>query len=501
MSLIIFCLIVSVLIVFGLLLYYSQKRPKDFPPGPQWYPIVGNSLQLRRTAMKLGDTLRVYEKWSRDFNSPDVVGFRLGRQLFITGLSAKAVYDIHKMAVFDGRPKDFFTSIRTLKTYGGITFTDENLWKEHKNFTLKRLKNLGVGSNRMQELIEKELLGFKQTIEKKMAAEGSLWPGPLLKGPITNVIWTLVAGDAAEHIVLWKTLTKLLDQRVKNFDLSDGALSDFPWLRFVAPEYFGYNLLCHINNELQAILRRIIKDHHGSYTENRADDDFIYAFIREMKNQASNKDSTFTDRQLMVVMLDFVIGGTYETSGTFDLALMTLALREDIQEEIYAEIARTPRENLLTYTHRADLPLSQAFIMEIGRFYNIAPLGGPRRVLEDTHLCGYRIPKDTTVLIGSEFVHKNQNLWGDPHVFRPSRFLDETRRKLIYPEYFYQFGQGRRMCMGITLAKAFLHTFLTGIVHDYKISVPPGKEPPSQVLIPGMFRSIQPYSVQFTKRI
>uniref|UniRef100_A0A1B0C842 Cytochrome P450 n=1 Tax=Lutzomyia longipalpis TaxID=7200 RepID=A0A1B0C842_LUTLO len=64
-------------------------------------------------------------------------------------------------------------------------------------------------------------------------------------------------------------------------------------------------------------------------------------------------------------------------------------------------------------------------------------------------------------------------LWGDPEVFRPSRFLDASGTKIIHPEHFYQFGKGRRMCMGITLAKAFLHTFLTTIVHDYRISIAP----------------------------
>uniref|UniRef100_A0A1B0CBY9 Cytochrome n=1 Tax=Lutzomyia longipalpis TaxID=7200 RepID=A0A1B0CBY9_LUTLO len=439
--------------------------------GPQWYPFVGNSVQLRRTAARLGGTHLVYKQWALEYKSPDVVGFRLGSQFFIVGLSAKAVNDIHKSSVFDGRPKDFFTQIRTLDTYGGITFTDGSLWKEHRCFTVKRLKTLGFGSNRMKELIEKEICSFKGAIDEQMAKEGSLWPGQFLKSSVMNILWTMVVGDDREHSVMSETLVKLLEERIKSFDLSGGALSDLPWLRFLVPEYSGYNLLCRINSKVQEILQKIINDHHRRFTEDKANDDFIYAFIQEMKNQEGMGNSTFTDRQLMVVMMDFVIGGSYTSRGTLDLALMTLAIYPKIQEEIYGEIARIG--DTLSCTNPTELPLTQAYLMEIGRFYNLAPVAGPRRTLEDTELCGYRIPENTTVLIGSEFVHMDKVLWGDPEVFRPSRFLDASGTKIIHPEHFYQFGKGRRMCMGITLAKAFLHTFLTTIVHDYRISIAP----------------------------
>ncbi|GAB0098920.1 hypothetical protein DMENIID0001_147280 [Sergentomyia squamirostris] len=93
---------------------WRQRRPYKFPPGPQWYPIVGNSVELRRVAKKLCGTQYVYEKWSKVYKSPDVIGFRLGNQYFIVALSASAIKELHTRAVFEGRPRNFFTKLRTI---------------------------------------------------------------------------------------------------------------------------------------------------------------------------------------------------------------------------------------------------------------------------------------------------------------------------------------------------------------------------------------------------
>ncbi|XP_055681335.1 probable cytochrome P450 305a1 [Lutzomyia longipalpis] len=351
----------------------------------------------------------------------------------------------------------------------------------------------------MQGLIEKELSAFKEVIQEEMTREGSLWPGEFLKESVMNVLWTIVAGNDAEHRVLSKTLMNLLEKRLKNFDISGGALSDFPWLRFAAPEYSGYNLLCQINKEITSILKKIIAVHQERFSEEKANENLIYAFIEEMRKQETKEGSTFTEKQLMVVMMDFIIGGSYSTRATFDLSLMTLALYPDIQEEIHAEIAKATPLNSSNF-HSGDLPLCQAFLMEIARFYSIVPTTGPRRAFAETQLCGYTIPKDTTILIGNEFVHMDRTFWNDPEIFRPSRFLNEGKTKIINSDRVHQFGQGKRMCLGVPLAKSFLHTFLTGIVQDYRISPAPGKEPPSQNLIPGLFKTIKPYQVQFIRR-
>jgi hypothetical protein len=45
-----------------------------------------------------------------------------------------------------------------------------------------------------------------------------------------------------------------MERRAQAFDMTGGVLSAYPWIRYIAPEYSGYNLLVTINNEFKAIL-------------------------------------------------------------------------------------------------------------------------------------------------------------------------------------------------------------------------------------------------------
>ncbi|XP_059622969.1 probable cytochrome P450 305a1 [Phlebotomus argentipes] len=477
------------------LFYWTQKRPKNFPPGPQWFPCVGNSVQLRKAAQKLKGAHNVYQKWSKELNSPDVIGFRLGQKYFIVAISQKAIKEVHTRAVFEGRPRNFFTSLRTFNTYAGIMIADGDLWREHRYFTLKRLKCVGFNDNPMQQKIEMELQNFKQLIDKRMQENGSMWPGDFLVVFVMNILWTFAAGSEYP-IESSRQLFQLLNERTKAFDFSGGLLSDLPWLRFIAPEFTGYNLMVRFNKEIRSFLQKIIDDHHRNYSEDKANDDLIYAFIYEMRKGISS----FTDTQLMLIMLDLFLGGSHTTSVTLDLALMTLVLYEDIQKQIYEEVKQVP-EVCLKISNHLQFPFTEAYLLEIARFYSIVPLSGPRRVLKDSDLCGFTIPKDTTVLIGLQSVHMDEKLWGDPEVFRPSRFLDESGKKLCNTENVMQFGEGRRLCLGISLAKAFLFSFFTGIVRNYKLSQIKGGKAPDETLIPGIFKTVKTYDITFTKRV
>lgn len=77
----------------------------------------------------------------------------------------------------------------------------------------------------------------------------------------------------------------------------------------------------------------------------------------------------------------------------------------------------------------------------------VFPIIGPRRVLQDTHLDDYSIPKDSTILINLYSVNMDPDLFPEPHEFKPERFLkngayEPDKNVLI-------FGRGRKIhCLG-----------------------------------------------------
>ena len=93
--------------------------------------------------------------------------------------------------------------------------------------------------------------------------------------------------------------------------------------------------------------------------------------------------------------------------------------------------------------------------------------------------------------------------WGDPEVFRPSRFLIKNGQsfKLDRKEQFIPFGFGKRVCMGENFAKAELWLFFTSILQRFTVKKPrenPLPDPRNDIA--GLTRSPEPFYVQFEAR-
>lgn len=341
-----------------------------------------------------------------------------------------------------------------------------------------------------------ELLGLIKDLNGE-----PIWPGKFLPPSVINVLWTFTTGSRiSRDNDRLNRLLELLQRRSKLFDMAGGVLSQMPWMRFFAPEYTGYNLIKNFNNELHEFFMETIKSHHETYSEEKSGDDLIYAYIKEMKLREKDSKSSFTNTQLTMIILDIFIAGSQTTSITIDLALMMLVLRPDIQEKIFHDIQKSIGiEKLPNISDKINLPYTEAFLLEIQRFFHIVPVSGPRRALRETTLGGYRIPKNTTILMGLRTVHMDEEHWIDPKIFRPERFL-ASNNEIINTERLMPFGQGRRRCLGDSLAKACMFTFLVGILQKYELKTAPGKEKPCLNLLPGITLSPKPYFVEFKCR-
>ncbi|PLB36812.1 cytochrome P450 [Aspergillus candidus] len=70
----------------------------------------------------------------------------------------------------------------------------------------------------------------------------------------------------------------------------------------------------------------------------------------------------------------------------------------------------------------------------------------------------YAIPQGTPVGMTATLIHTNPELFPDPYVFRPERWLDEQgKRHHDLDGYILSFSRGSRQCIGINLAYAELY--------------------------------------------
>lgn len=169
----------------------------------------------------------------------------------------------------------------------GITAIEGPVWHKHRSFLIKHFKTLGFGDKTMEYKILEEL----REILNDISANGKAAKIEKIVAPaILNVLWTITFGSRRErtdrHL---DKLLKLFDRRIKAFDISGGVLAQYPWLRFIAPEKVGYNLILKLNEEVKGFFMDIIHEHYKTWSDGR-NDDFIYSFISEMKE---GKDESF----------------------------------------------------------------------------------------------------------------------------------------------------------------------------------------------------------------
>ena len=168
-----------------------------------------------------------------------------------------------------------------------------------------------------------------------------------------------------------------------------------------------------------------------------------------------------------------------------------------LQAEIDAEIGTTEQPQL---SDRPKTPYVYAVIQELLRFSSVGPLGAVfHRALEDTHLCGYKISKNT-LLIGNFYgVHYDSEVWGDPDIFRPERFLsvDGTVNKNMVA-MTVPFSVGKRSCIGESLARDQIYLYVTSIFQRFSVHC---SEDVRMENTTGVVRAPKPYEITFTKRL
>jgi len=72
---------------------------------------------------------------------------------------------------------------------------------------------------------------------------------------VLNVLWVLTTGASfsSRDDPRLQRLLQILKARSKAFDMAGGTLNQFPWMRFLAPERTGYNLILRLNSDLKDI--------------------------------------------------------------------------------------------------------------------------------------------------------------------------------------------------------------------------------------------------------
>jgi len=114
--------------------------------------------------------------------------------------------------------------------------------------------------------------------------------------------------------------------------------------------------------------------------------------------------------------------------------------------------------------------------MEVFRCSSILPVGGRHMCVEDVKIGGYDIPKGTLIHANIYQAHHDPEVWGDPEVFRPERFMNPDGTCMQRHESLMPFSVGRRVCIGESLARDSFFLFTTLLLQNFKFTIPEGCE-------------------------
>ncbi|KAH8396252.1 hypothetical protein KR222_006522, partial [Zaprionus bogoriensis] len=177
----------------------------------------------------------------------------------------------------------------------------------------------------------------------------------------------------------------------------------------------------------------------------------------------------------------FMFEGHDTTSSAIMFFFYNIATHPECQskcvEEILAVIGRD-RETPVTYDLLNRLHYIDLCIKETLRMYPSVPLLG-RKVLQECEINGKIIPAGTNIGISPLYLGRREDLFSEPHSFKPERFDVVTSAEKLNPYAYIPFSAGPRNCIGQKFAILEIKAIVANVLRHYEIdfvgdtSVPP----------------------------
>jgi cytochrome P450 len=153
---------------------------------------------------------------------------------------------------------------------------------------------------------------------------------------------------------------------------------------------------------------------------------------------------------------DHLLAGVDTTSDTLMFLIWALSLPENsqYQEKLILEVRAMSVSDLddrgIPTTEATDkLEYLDAVLKETLRLYAPLPASEPRSLPVDSFVDGVKVPAKTIVSMNPYTLHRNLDVFRDPLVFNPERWLGDPKEVAEMKKWFWAFSSGGRMCIGI----------------------------------------------------
>jgi cytochrome P450 len=401
----------------------DRELARDLPPGPR-LPMLVQTLLFARHRNWLFP--RLHERYGDVFTIRLVPGGRV--------------------VVVLSRPehiREVFNAPETVMHSGESNTVLAAIMGEHSLLLLDEDEHLRVRKQLMPAFHGRALRGYQELVAGLSGAEVASWSGgepfrlhERMRALTLEVILQVVFGVTDEE-----RLTRLRPLVGHVVGASPLIMLGAFYPRLL--RYPPWRRHMQLQRQVDAILHDEIAAHRASHDLAHRGD------VLSRLLQAGS----WSDAELRDQLVTLLLAGHETTATALAWAFHELARRPDVLRR-----AQTAADD-------GDDAYLEAVAKESMRLHPVIYQVG-RRLTDWYGAGGYRLPRGTTVMAGIGLVHADPDLYPEPQLFRPERFLGDNA---VPPSNWIPFGGGVRRCLGAGFSLLEATEVLRAVLSQYDV--------------------------------
>ena len=429
---------------FGLRYLFGNPGSRlPLPPGPSLLP---SSLPER-------DIWRTFQKWHAKYGP--IISLKVGSlTVIILGDRQTAQALLEKRGgIYSSRPKSIFVDKYFTKGLQPGLMPSNNIWRLHRRLQTSLLSAKASESyQKIQDLESKQLVwemlstnDFTKSFQRFTA----------------SAMFTLAFGKALSKEDVKRDEIRHMDEMV---ELTFQVVSVGSFLVDVFP------ILDHLPRFLskwKTVAEKAHENTKAAFTRciNIGFQEDGWNWSREVRERKEAKE--LTAEQLAYNQGELYIGGSHTSRMMMEIFVMTSILHPATVAKAQQELdSVVGPDRLPTFEDMDKLPYISAFISEVLRWRQIAPLGVPHAASKDDEYMGYRIPANAIVIANQWQMNMDDQIFDESESFNPDRWIEHPELPLSV------FGFGRRVCPGQRIARSTLFIAISRLLWAYNITCP-----------------------------
>ncbi|XP_059643340.1 iridoid oxidase [Cornus florida] len=458
----------------------QQRRLEELgrlPPGPRWWPVVGNIFQLgwsphesfAKLAHKHGPIMTL---WLGSMSTVVISSNEVARDMFKNHdvvLAGRKIYEAMKGdygnegSLITAQYGPHWRMLRRLCTTEFFVTSSLDAMRDVRGRCIDRMVQFieeagGAGTNGIDVGRFFFLMGFNL---------------------IGNLMFSKDLLDPKSE-----RGAKFFHHAGKVMELAGKPnVADFmPFLRWLDPQGIRKKTQFHVERAFE-IAGGFIKerteisgDENGCGKEKRKD---YLDVLLGYRGDGVEGPPRFSWRTINVIVFEMFTAGTDTTTSTLEWAMAELLKNPKTLHKAQAELRSVVGpDKKLEEKDIENLPYLQAVIKETLRLHPPLPFLVPHMAMDSCNMMGYYIPKETQVLVNVWAIGRDPKTWKEPLEFKPERFLGPNMVDYKGHHFeFIPFGSGRRMCPAVPLASRVLPLALGSLLHKFDWVLADGIKP------------------------